>query len=129
VAILGTTDANSPPIHVDFLPGGRDRALAARRSRLSRNEPRRWRRIRQCVADPPPGRYFPGNVAFDHYFATYPIALNPNGQPAFHAADDTPSVNGLGSLINGNPDGVLLTNYPDASNPANGSSALVRPSD
>jgi phospholipase C len=49
------------------------------------------------------------NVSFDHYFGTYPNALNPGGEPAFHAAKGTPSVNGLN-------DG-LLTNNPNLSNP------------
>jgi phospholipase C len=49
---------------------------------------------------------FQENVSFDHYFATYPVALNPTGEPFFRARDDTPSVNGLGTLTNGNPDGV-----------------------
>jgi phospholipase C len=34
---------------------------------------------------------FQENVSFDHYFATYPVALNPPGEPRFHARDDTPS--------------------------------------
>jgi phospholipase C len=38
---------------------------------------------------------FQENVSFDHYFATYPVALNPPGEPAFHAARGTPTVNGL----------------------------------
>ena len=38
---------------------------------------------------------FQENVSFDHYFATYPIAANPDGEPAFHAAPGTPTVNGL----------------------------------
>ena len=67
---------------------------------------------------------FQENVSFDHYFATYPIALNPDGEPAFHAADDTPSVNGLGTLMNGQPEGVLLTHNPNASNLANGTNAI-----
>ncbi|MBV9199246.1 MAG: hypothetical protein JOY83_05805, partial [Alphaproteobacteria bacterium] len=67
---------------------------------------------------------FQENVSFDHYFATYPVALNPKGEPSFSAADDTPSVNGLGNLINGQPQGVLLTNNPNASNTANGSNAI-----
>ncbi len=45
---------------------------------------------------------FQENVSFDHYFATYPKAANPPGEPHFHASPDTPSVNGLTS--------VLLTN-------------------
>jgi phospholipase C len=47
---------------------------------------------------------FDENVSFDHYFATYPTALNPPGEPAFHALPGTPSVNGLGgALLNANP--------------------------
>src|ERR1700693_4482531 len=38
---------------------------------------------------------FQENVSFDHYFATYPIAANPPGEPGFKAAAGTPSVNGL----------------------------------
>jgi len=52
---------------------------------------------------------FQENVSFDHYFGTYPVALNPSGEPAFHASSDTPSVNGLSS--------ALLTGNPNLSNP------------
>ena len=39
---------------------------------------------------------FQENVSFDHYFATYPHALNPaGGKPPFSAKPQTPSVNGL----------------------------------
>ena len=50
---------------------------------------------------------FQENISFDHYFATYPVALNPEGEPRFDAAAGTPEVNGLtpGLLsINGNLD-------------------------
>ena len=57
---------------------------------------------------------FGENVSFDHYFGTYPKAVNPPGQPRFIAAPNTPSVNGL------NPG--LLNNNPNL-NPANGSGA------
>ncbi len=67
---------------------------------------------------------FQENVSFDHYFATYPVAMNPMGQPSFRAARGTPSVNGLGTLIGGAPAGVLLTDNPNANNPANGSAAI-----
>ena len=53
---------------------------------------------------------FQENVSFDHYFGTYPVAANPNGEPAFHAAPGTPSVNGLS--------GGLLTNNPNSANPS-----------
>ncbi|SIS63848.1 phospholipase C [Alicyclobacillus vulcanalis] len=50
---------------------------------------------------------FDENVSFDHYFATYPNAANPAGEPPFYAAPGTPSVNGLsGSLLTHNPNGV-----------------------
>lgn len=50
---------------------------------------------------------FQENVSFDHYFATYPVAANPPGEPAFHALPGTPSVNGLTpTLIAHNPNSV-----------------------
>jgi phospholipase C len=58
---------------------------------------------------------FGENISFDHYFGTYPSAMNPTGQPVFTAAPGTPSVNGLL--------GSLLTHNPNASNPVNGTGA------
>ncbi len=52
---------------------------------------------------------FQENVSFDHYFATYPVATNPPGEPPFTAAPGTPTVNGLS--------GALLTDNPNLSNP------------
>jgi phospholipase C len=52
---------------------------------------------------------FQENVSFDHYFATYPYATNPAGEPAFQAAKNTPSVNGLGT--------ALLQDNPNLANP------------
>src|SRR3989440_8208854 len=52
---------------------------------------------------------FDENVSFDHYFGTYPHALNPAGEPAFTASPTTPSVNGL--------DQALLTHNPNSANP------------
>ena len=47
---------------------------------------------------------FQENVSFDHYFATYPIADNPGGEPSFIAGKNTPNVNGLsGPLLFNNP--------------------------
>jgi phospholipase C len=57
---------------------------------------------------------FGENRSFDHYFGTYPNAKNPGGEPYFHAAPGTPTVNGLGT--------ALLTNNPNL-NPLNGSGA------
>ncbi len=56
------------------------------------------------------------NVSFDHYFATYPQAKNPPGEPTFTAAPGTPFVN---NLLNAH----LLTNNPNFTNPANGAAA------
>ncbi len=52
---------------------------------------------------------FQENVSFDHYFGTYPNALNTQGEPGFKAANNTPSVNGLTD--------ALLNNNPNAANP------------
>jgi len=52
---------------------------------------------------------FQENVAFDHYFGTYPNAANPPGEPKFIANSHTPSVNGLR--------GSLLYNNTNAANP------------
>jgi len=53
---------------------------------------------------------FQENVSFDHYFGTYPNAVNGTaGEPIFTAAPGTPSVNGL---TNG-----LLTNNPNSGQP------------
>jgi phospholipase C len=53
------------------------------------------------------------------------VALNPTGEPFFRASDDTPSVNGLGTLINGQPEGVLLTDNPNANiTSGNGADAI-----
>ena len=50
---------------------------------------------------------FQENVSFDHYFATYPNAANPKGEPRFVAREGTPTVNGLsGSLLSHNPNVV-----------------------
>jgi phospholipase C len=54
---------------------------------------------------------FGENVSFDHYFATYPQAANPAGEPMFNAASGTPSVNGLTP--------ALLTNNPNMTNADN----------
>jgi phospholipase C len=61
---------------------------------------------------------FDENVSFDHYFGTYPYALNPKGEPAFHATHGTPQVNGLYNAVGASgPTGPLLTRNPNESNP------------
>jgi phospholipase C len=42
---------------------------------------------------------FQENVSFDHYFATYPKASNPAGEPQFSPRPGTPSVNGLNATL------------------------------
>lgn len=47
---------------------------------------------------------FQENSSFDHYFGTYPFALNPAGEPSFKASSGTPTVDGLsGGLLTSNP--------------------------
>ncbi len=56
------------------------------------------------------------NVSFDHYFATYPTATNPSGEPSFQSLPRTPQVNNLVTA-------KLLTNNPNYTNSKNGSNA------
>ena len=56
------------------------------------------------------------NVSFDHYYATYPNATNPTGEPAFTAKAGTPTPN---NLVKAN----LLSNNPNFTNTANGAGA------
>jgi phospholipase C len=60
---------------------------------------------------------FNENRSFDHYFATYPNATNPPGEPVFKADRNTPAVNNLAA----NP--YLLNNNGNFRNTANGSYA------
>src|SRR5580658_6168389 len=57
---------------------------------------------------------FQENISFDHYFGTYPNALNLSGENPFHAKSDTPTINGFGPS--------LLTHNPNL-NPGNGTAA------
>ena len=60
---------------------------------------------------------FNENRSFDHYFATYPKATNPSGEPVFKPAKHTPEVNNLAA----NP--YLLNNNGNFTNTANGTNA------
>jgi phospholipase C len=71
------------------------------------------------VAAPPPDTatpiqhlvvIFQENVSFDHYFATYPVAANPAGEPPFTPVKGTPTVNGLNEPLN-------APNNPNATQP------------
>ena len=57
---------------------------------------------------------FQENVSFDHYFGTYPNAMNLSGENPFYAEPGTPTINGYGT--------ALLTHNPNL-NPANGTGA------
>jgi len=59
---------------------------------------------------------FQENVSFDHYFGTYPSAINAPGEPAFYPLPFTPRVNGFTQ--------ALLTNNPNAANTGNGTGAI-----
>ena len=60
---------------------------------------------------------FQENVSFDHYFATYPFAANPAGEPAFAPSNaETPSVNGLGNPALGQSP-LLAPNNPNSAQP------------
>ena len=60
---------------------------------------------------------FQENISFDHYFGTYPFAMNPVGQPPFYAYPSTPTVNGLGP--------AFLNNNQTLANSANGTGAYA----
>jgi phospholipase C len=60
---------------------------------------------------------FQENVSFDHYFGTYPFAMNPEGEPAFYAYPNTPSVNGFSPAI--------LSGSATIANSANGTGATA----
>jgi phospholipase C len=61
---------------------------------------------------------FQENVSFDHYFATYPNALNPRGEPRFVPLPGTPGVDGLsGDLLTRNPNFLNGENGKGRANP------------
>jgi phospholipase C len=62
---------------------------------------------------------FGENISFDHYFGTYPNAVNPPHEPKFKPAADTPTVNGYtDGLLFSNPNFLNATgNAAGASNP------------
>jgi phospholipase C len=67
---------------------------------------------------------FQENVSFDHYFGTYPKALNLSGETPFMASKHTPKVNNLASPLDVNNNfgplaGIDLLNNNPNSNPAN----------
>lgn len=66
---------------------------------------------------------FGENVSFDHYFGTYPYALNVKGEPNFTPKSNTPEVNNLLTPkdYNGTQPGIektnLITNNSNTANP------------
>ena len=74
---------------------------------------------------------FQENVSFDHYFGTYPHAINPPGEPVFTASVLTPtSINTLATPLDVTNNfrtltGVdLINNNPTKNNKANGTNAI-----
>lgn len=63
---------------------------------------------------------FGENISFDHYFATYPNAANPEGEPQFTPLANTPTVNNLLS-------GGLLTNNPNLYNYTGNATGATNP--
>ncbi|MGA3238639.1 MAG: alkaline phosphatase family protein [Bryobacteraceae bacterium] len=61
---------------------------------------------------------FQENISFDHYFGTYPNALNTTGEPQFTPLAATPTVNGLTN--------ALMTRNPNFLNSKNGT-GMVNP--
>jgi phospholipase C len=59
---------------------------------------------------------FGENISFDHYFGSYPNALNPGHEPRFVAQPGTPSVNGFN-------DGLLYNNPNFLNKAGNGTGA------
>ena len=57
------------------------------------------------------------NISFDHYFGTYPNALNPPNEPHFTAAPGTPTVNGF-------TDALLFHNPNFLNKAGNGAGAM-----
>src|SRR6202161_3874174 len=73
---------------------------------------------------------FNENRSFDHYFGTYPNALNPEGEPVFEPAANTPrNINNLLSspaLLDNNPNAnpnVVPSNGATVTQPSNGANA------
>ena len=82
-----------------------------------------WRSSASHLPTTKPIKYlvviFDENISFDHYFATYPKAYNPPGEPTFVARPDTPAANGLTS--------TLLENNPKNPNPKAGAPEPAAP--
>jgi phospholipase C len=73
---------------------------------------------------------FDENISYDHYFATYPNAANPAGDPGFLASFGTPTGNGLSTPLDVTKafaplaGANLLGANPNAGNAANGAGAV-----
>src|SRR5271168_2656444 len=73
---------------------------------------------------------FQENISFDHYFGTYPDAVNGTaGEPSFTALADTPAVNGLSGLLLTNNPNLNSSNEAGAANPFRLSRAQAATSD
>jgi len=95
-AVLAVTSVLALALSAALAAGG------ASADKAGRSEPATTTPIKHLVV------IFDENVSFDHYFATYPNAENPPGEPSFTALPGTPSVNGLNTslLAPNNPNSV-----------------------
>jgi phospholipase C len=115
-AAISSAFAFSPTVHAA------DKSIGAKTTHVSqsdsKNQVKTATPIKHVVV------IFGENVSFDHYFGTYPYALNPKGEPQFHAKAGTPQVNTLLTPkdYNGTQPGIekakLLGENPNAANPA-----------
>lgn len=108
VAALGTLLAVSPVVHAQTVNPKTAKAVVKAGTATP---------IKHVVV------IFGENISFDHYFGTYPYALNIKGEPQFKAKANTPAVNNLITPKDYNqtqPDiskTNLLTDNPNAANP------------
>jgi phospholipase C len=100
-AILGAATAVGTAIALSLPAGAGAAQVAGHRAPVATTTP-----IKHLVV------IYQENVSFDHYFGTYPKAANTSGQ-RFHAARNTPRVNGLANSPGAGGVGNLLTNNPN----------------
>ena len=100
-AVLATNLAIATPS--PLLAAGKDKPPKNNKGGISTSTP-----IKHVVV------IFQENVSFDHYFGTYPNALNKSEEIPFRAKADTPSVNGLteGLIENNNNQDKNAVYYP-----------------
>jgi phospholipase C len=117
VATLGTLLAVTPVINSQANAEGNTKDSVSASVNLKDTKAQTKTPIKHVVV------IFGENVSFDHYFGTYPYALNIKGEPKFTAKENTPDVNNLLTPkdYNGTQPGIektnLITNNPNSANP------------